>query len=253
MSIEDRDFEKIVEERIADENFEFDVGTLCFCAGYRCAFADDEVDCERLFPNDDGDIYHIESMNPEDGRFNKNLTREGYNDVSNLILLCPQHRRLVDFDLEYSVKDLYDMRARRERQTFSRLKTDEGKKFLGELSNIFEKYDFDQLLWRQNYDYYISSDVDERMLSGSRDIFSLCQEGRQWDIPEGIVNKLASFAHDLEELREHLRSYGEVKLNGSYIALMKDCDSEEAETTRQKLAKLRKTYDALRLRRKDLQ
>ena len=253
MSIEDRDFENIVEERINDKIFESNVGTLCFCAGYRCAFADDKEDCERLFPDDDGDIYHIESMNPEDGRFNKNLTREGYNDVSNLILLCPQHRRLVDFDLEYSVKDLYDMRARRERQTFSRLKTDEGKKFLGELSNVFEKCDFDQLLWRQNYDYYISSDVDERMLSGSRDIFSLCQEGRQWDIPEGIVNKLASFAHDLEELREHLRSYGEVKLNSSYIALMKDCDSEEAETTRQKLAKLRKTYDALRLRRKDLQ
>ena len=243
----DTDFGDVVEERVNRDICEYNIELLRLCLEYRCAFVDDEEDCKEVFPNDDGDIYHIESMNPDAGRFNKNLTEEDYNNNSNLILLCPKHRRLVDFDLEYSVDDLHKMKTKRENQTLSRLQSDEGKEFIGTLKEIFKKYDFDQLLWRQDYNYYIPSNVNERMSAGSHDLLILCEKGHKWDIPDGIISQLSSFANDLENLRKHLTSYGESRENGSYIAFVRDCDSEEAEITRQKLEKLGKVYDMLRL------
>lgn len=102
------------------------VKTLFAHSNNVCAFSDDRVACEEKltdprWPAVNAIICHIRGLHPGSARYDAAMADAERNHYDNLILLCPNHSRLID-DLEpddYPPKALREMKERYERHASS--------------------------------------------------------------------------------------------------------------------------------------
>jgi hypothetical protein len=91
-----------------------DIKRLFARSGNRCAFPK----CSSSIADGDnllGEICHIKSVKPGGPRFDQDQTQEKRNGYDNLILLCPNHHKVIDDDEEsYTVERLKKMKITQE-------------------------------------------------------------------------------------------------------------------------------------------
>ena len=81
-------------------------------SGNLCSFPDCD---QKLIESEDinvSNICHINGLNPNSARYDPNLDEEYLNSEENLILLCPNHHKIIDADEKnYTVETLQRMKA----------------------------------------------------------------------------------------------------------------------------------------------
>ena len=97
-----------------------DLALLWSRSGGICCFPDCNVGCVQEAQNEDpsatiGQIAHIEASSDDGPRSNPSLSERQRDEYANLILLCPNHHRLVDvFDSVYPFEELRRWKDERE-------------------------------------------------------------------------------------------------------------------------------------------
>ena len=113
-------------------------------SGGRCCFPECDVICVQEANNLDqsaiiGEIAHIEASSDSGPRANPSLTDQQRNEYSNLILLCRNHHRLVDTNVNsYTVDELRGWKSDRENQYLEFLTQGMGNVTYEELGTITE-------------------------------------------------------------------------------------------------------------------
>lgn len=93
---------------------------LYLLSGNLCAFPN----CSQRLVDDSGhfigEICHIEGANEGGERYNPYQTDEERRDISNLILLCPNHHKITNNEQTYTVNDLREMKRNHESKSLYR-------------------------------------------------------------------------------------------------------------------------------------
>lgn len=107
----------------------------------------------KLSKVNNGEICHIEGLNPTSARYNARSTDEERNSVDNLILLCSNHHDLVDQNEHlYTADVLRKMKLDHEKFIEQMLNGQKQSDFQMELQRIFQECCFDQILLEQSFD-----------------------------------------------------------------------------------------------------
>lgn len=92
---------------------------LYLLSGNECAFPT----CNQRLTDENGDfigeICHIEGANEGGERYNPFQTDEERRDISNLILLCPNHHKITDNEEIYTVEYLKEIKRNHESNFFT--------------------------------------------------------------------------------------------------------------------------------------
>lgn len=170
-------------------------------SGNRCAFPGCYVELHQEVGNSSstliGEECHIEAQSGNGPRFNKDLTEKQINSFENLILLCPNHHKIIDDNPdEYPVERLKKMKADHESQVRKAL---DDKSEFDDMYYESVVYYIDMMLEFDNWDawtsYLLSADgpkVSEEMLDSIEKIKQYIL-GRVWfgkypDLEEAIKN-----------------------------------------------------------------
>ena len=65
-----------------------------------------------------GEICHIEAANEDGERFNPNQTNEERRDISNLILMCPNHHKITNDVHAYTVQTMREIKLTHEAKSY---------------------------------------------------------------------------------------------------------------------------------------
>lgn len=91
------------------------IKVLFALSGNECAFTDCAIKLVQDRNNLIGEICHIEARRPDGARYNKDSNDEARREISNLIIFCPTHHRIIDNDEDaYTVPLLKEMKRQHE-------------------------------------------------------------------------------------------------------------------------------------------
>ena len=97
-------------------------------SGNQCAFNYKDKRCNQEIINSKGhvigEICHIEAANKNGIRYNPNSNDDYRRSFKNLILLCPNHHKLIDADDTFSVYQLQQMKSNHDQENFTKINTD---------------------------------------------------------------------------------------------------------------------------------
>ncbi len=91
------------------------IKVLFALSGNECAFTDCTTKLVQDKNNLIGEICHIEARRPDGARYNKYSNDQARREISNLIILCPTHHKIIDNDENtYTVQLLKEMKRQHE-------------------------------------------------------------------------------------------------------------------------------------------
>lgn len=219
-------------------------------SGYQCAFREcGDTRCHKIFLDDDEreieDIFHIESIDASNIRYNPRLSEDDYHDIKNLMLLCPHHRDWLKNNRNYTTKNLRDMKMESEEPVALYLRTYEGIKFLKKLNKIFNEYNYDDIfdkLDRCSLPVSTYVDIEERIKNSCEMIKGLSKKKCVINMPKGFEDKFLLFAGRLQRLMEYISSKSECCDANGEVELLYKASDEGVKDVQRLLSALNMEY-----------